>query len=237
MPYLFGVDTSTILLKHEGHKLHEAFTVADNAAHLLFSGDLVNSNAINGTVNGVAITEVVFNASHAATMALLETELESLGAVVQCTTFGTGDWQMKVVAADNAVPITEITLTVTLGAGQVTITPSYNANRLVLGQGVILNSDGTAWPAHNASLPTDIIGIAVIAAEELEDVTVDMRAYVIIFAEWKADASIAGPVTYDAYNSVTGLNEVDDDSVDTTNIWGWALDAGDDGDITRVALL
>ena len=64
-----------------------------------------------------------------------------------------------------------------------------------------------------------------------------MKAYAIVFCEWKDDASVAGAVTYDSYNATTGYVEVDDDTVSTTNMWGWALDDGDNGDITRVALL
>lgn len=238
MPYLFGVDTSTILLNHESHKLHETFTVEDNTAFLLFSGDLVTSNVINGTVNGVAISQVTFSSTHAVTMGLLETELESLGAVVEATTFGAGNWKMKIVAASNAAPITEVTLVVTLGAGQVTITPTYNENRLVKGRPAIINADGTVAPAHADSLTVDIIGIAIGDAIEFEDVTINMKAFVMIFCEWKDDASIAGSVTFDAYNGTTGYNEVDDAGPpDNTNIWGWALDPGDNGDITRVALI
>lgn len=235
MPYLFGVDTSTILLKHEGHKLHQAFTVEDNAAFIILDADLVSLNEIDGTVNGVAITTVTFSSSHATTMGLLAVELASLASVASATVFGTH--RMKIVAADNAAPLTEITLVVTLGSAQAVITPSYDQNQLVMGRPVVLNIDGTVAPAQVENSNHEIIGIAIIAAIEAEDVTVQMRAYVIIFCEWKEDTSLAGPVTFDAYNAVTGYNEVDDVSVDTTNQWGWALDAGDNGDITRVALL
>jgi len=235
MPYLFGVDTSTILLKSESHKLHQTFTVEDNVAFIIADADFVTSNEIDGTVNGVAITTVTFSGTHATTIGLLATELAGLASVASATVVGTH--RIKIVAASNAAPITEVTLTVTLGSTQAVITPSYNQNQLVMGRPVVLNIDGTAAPAQVEDSNHEIIGIAINAAIEEEDVTVDMRAFAIIFCEWKAATSYAGPVTFDAYNAVTGLNEVDDDAVDTTNQWGWALDAGGDGDITRVALL
>jgi hypothetical protein len=235
MPYLFGVDTSTILLKHEGHKLHEAFTVEDNTAYLVVAGDLVTSNAINGTVNGVAISEVIFSGSHANTMALIVTELISHAAILSAELVDTH--KIKVIAISNAAPITEITLVTTLGSAQEVWTPTYNQNRLVLGMPVALNIDGTVRPVQAEDLTIEIIGIATIAAIEVEDVTVMMKAFVIIFAEWKVNTSLAGPVTFDNYNGTTGLNEVDDASVDNTNIWGWAFDPGDNGEITRVALI
>ena len=237
MPYLFGVDTSTILLKHEGHKLHGAFTVEDNVAFILFSADLVTSNVINITVDAVAMAAVTFSSTHAATMALIVTQLELLASVESAEIIGATNLGLKIVAASNANPFTVITGVVTLGAGQATISATYNQNRLVKGRPVVLNSDGTVAPARVDDSNHEIIGIAVIDAIEFEDVTVMMKAFVIIFAEWKADTSLAGPVTFDAYNAVTGYNEVDDASVDTTNQWGWALDNGDNGDVTRVALL
>jgi len=235
MPYQFGVDTSTILLKHEGHKLHQAFTVEDNTAFIIADADLVTLNVINGTVNGVAISQVTFSGTHATTMGLLATELASLASVASATVIGTH--RIKIVAALNSAPITEVTLTVTLGATQAVITPSYDQNQLVMGRPVVLNEDGTVAPAQVESATQDIIGFAINAAIEAEDVTVDMRAYVILFCEWKSASSVAGPIIYETFNALTGLNEVDDTAPTTLNMWGWALDPGDDGEITRVALL
>ena len=237
MPYLFGVDTSTILLKHEGHKLHQTFTVEDNAAFLLFSAELITANKINITVDAVAIGEVTWNTGHAETMALIVTALELLDSIESAEIIGADTLGLKIVAASNDNPFTAITGVVTLGATQATMSATYDQNQLVKGRPVVLNTDGTVAPARVDDSNHEIIGIAIMDAIEFEDVTVMMKAYVIIFCEWKAATSYAGPVTFDAYNAVTGYNEVDDAAVDTTNQWGWALDDGDDGDITRVALL
>jgi hypothetical protein len=108
---------------------------------------------------------------------------------------------------------------------------------LKIGQPVVLEIAGTVDLAADGDGPDLVIGIAVQDADAGELVTVMMRGHAIIFCEWKAASSNAGAVTYDAYNAVTGYVEVDDDTVGVTNMWGWALDAGEDGDITRVALL
>lgn len=105
------------------------------------------------------------------------------------------------------------------------------------GQPLVLETVGTVDLAADGDGPDLIIGVAMQDADAGELVTCMMRAYAIIFCEWKAASSVAGAVTYDAYNATTGYVEVDDDTVSTTNMWGWALDDGGDGDIVRVALL
>ena len=105
------------------------------------------------------------------------------------------------------------------------------------GQPVVLETVGTVDIAADGDTPDLIIGVAMQDADAGELVTVMLRGYAIIFCEWKAAASVAGAVTFDAYNAVSGYNEVDDDTVTWANMWGWALDAGGDGEITRVVLL
>ena len=105
------------------------------------------------------------------------------------------------------------------------------------GQPLVLETVGTVDLAADGDGPNLIIGVAMQDADAGELVTCMMRGYAIIFCEWKAASSNAGAVTYDAYNATTGYVEVDDDTVGVTNMWGWALDNGGDGDITRVVLL
>lgn len=105
------------------------------------------------------------------------------------------------------------------------------------GNPVVLETVGTIDIAADGATPDKIIGIAMQDADAGELVTVMMRGHAIIFCEWKAAASNAGPISFDAYNGTSGYNEVDDDSVTWANMWGWALDDGGDGDITRVVLL
>lgn len=240
MPYSFGDSSETRLLKNESHKLNHACPVEDNAAIITLSADLVTSNVINGTVNGVAISQVTFATDHATTMGLLAAAIAALTGVATAVVFGTGSRKIKLVTADNAVPITEITLVVTLGASQATITPTYNINRFVLGQPVVLNTDGTATPAQPEATAQQIIGFAKGPAQEDEEVTVEMKAFAIIFAECETNSLLAGPVRIGSsavYNATTGYVLIDDASVTSTNQLGWALEGGNDGDIVRVALL
>lgn len=102
------------------------------------------------------------------------------------------------------------------------------------GQPVVLETAGTIDAAAANDTPDLILGIAMQDADAGELVTVMLKGFVILFCEWEADSSVAGPVTLGAYNATSGYNEVDDGTVTYINMFGWALDPGDNGEITRV---
>lgn len=105
------------------------------------------------------------------------------------------------------------------------------------GQPVKLYTDGTIEPLADGDAPTLMVGIAIHEGTDGELVTVATRGMAIVKMEIKADSHVAGPVSYDAYNSTTGLVEVDDASVDHTNHIGWGLGTGDNGDTIEVLIL
>lgn len=239
MPYLFGDLTKTILLKHESHKLHQEFTVENNTAIIYFSLDLVTSNTIDITVDGVAISQVTYAVSHANTMGLVATALAALASVKSATVFGATSRKIKVVAEDNENPLTVITGVVAAGAQQAVITASYNENHFDIGRPAILNADGTVAPAQPESTTQMVLGIAIGSGHE-GGVTLAMKAFAIIFAECETASLIPGPVRLGSsavYNATTGYVLIDDAGVDHTDQLGWALDGGSAGDIIRVALL
>lgn len=102
------------------------------------------------------------------------------------------------------------------------------------GQPVVLETAGTVDAAAANDTPDLVIGFAMQDADAGELVTVMLKGFAIIFCEWEADSSNAGPVTVGAYNATTGYTEVDDDTVTYINMFGWALDPGGNGDVTRV---
>ena len=58
---------------------------AANQGVLVFDADLVTSNTIDMTVNGVAISQLTFSSTHAATMGLIATELETFDEILSAT--------------------------------------------------------------------------------------------------------------------------------------------------------
>lgn len=87
---------------------------------LVFSADLVASNVINGNVNGVAITPVVFTTNHLNTMGLIATAIQAADPNVTATVGGANNRTISIQAA-NGFPVNATTWVVTLGGSQATI--------------------------------------------------------------------------------------------------------------------
>ena len=236
MPYPFGTVTKTKILKSESHKLFQEFEVGGVLCILTFAGDLVTSNTIDGEIDAVGIGQVTFSADHATTMALLVTELLGESTVLTATLIGTHTISFR--AIDPAAAFALTNWVVAAGATQTTILAVTGTNFIYKGQPVQLETDGTVRPLVAGDYRYKSIGIAMHDGLDAELVTVMMKAFVIVFMESATDTLVAGPVKIHAngYNATTGYLEVDDASVTTANMLGWALDDGDDGDVIRVAI-
>ena len=106
------------------------------------------------------------------------------------------------------------------------------------GQPVTQETAGTVDEAVNTTPRINVIGYAMQDADAGELVTVMMKAFAIIWMECGTDSLVAGPVKIHTgdFNATTGYLEIDDDSVADTDIIGWALEGGDDGDVVPVAV-
>jgi len=108
------------------------------------------------------------------------------------------------------------------------------------GQPVIITGDGQIDAAAVGSTTQQVVGYSMHDGAAGVLVTVMMKAPMIIFAEIETAGLVAGPVrigTTSPYNATSGYVLIDDASVSTTNMLGWALEGGGIGDIVRVALL
>jgi len=111
---------------------------------------------------------------------------------------------------------------------------------IVKGMPVYITGDLQVSPNTKDTTTQQTIGIAMNDAAAGELVTVKMKAYAIIFVEVETDALAAGPVrigSTNPYNGTTKYTLIDDASVSTSNMIGWAIEGGDDGDVVRLALL
>lgn len=99
-----------------------------------YSADFVASNSIPMTVNGVAITPVVYATSHAATFAALIAAIDALSGV-SCVA-GTGR-EILITIDDAASNITVSDYAVTGGSGQPTLTIAYTSTAVFEGVSVL----------------------------------------------------------------------------------------------------
>lgn len=234
MPYLFGTDTKTKILKSESHKLFNEFEVGPSKATLTVSTALITGNSTVVTINGTALTAVVFDDSAAATMTALAAMIESSSAVASATV---SSLVITIYAADPTSTLTVSAVT-TGGSTEPTWAAASDTNTIYKSQPVRLQADGTIEPCINGNYKHQNIGIAMHDGLGGELVTVMMKGFAIIFAECATDSLVAGPVTIhsNGYNTTTGYLEVDDASVTIDNLFGWALDGGDGGDLIRVVV-
>lgn len=240
MPEPFGSVTVTKILKSESHKLHQEFSVDDLKATITFDADLVTSNTVNGAINGVAISEVTFATDHDTTMDLLVTELEAHADVASVSlTDASTNRQITIVAAVPSAVFVLSGWVVAAGGSQAGTTTVTDTNNIYQGQPCTITTDGKVEPAAAAATPQAVAGISIHDGIGGELVTLSMKAFMLVWCEAGTTNLNAGPVKLHStpYNTTTGYNSVDDDTVGPTNIFGWALDSGTSaGDLVRVAI-
>lgn len=114
-----------------------------------------------------------------------------------------------------------------------TVAPSKT---IYAGMPVELDADGKVQPATPSTTSTTYIGIALKNASAGELVTVGTIGLCVIHATAKATQD-AGPVKWDSYDTVNGVNVYSASTVTVDNIGGWALDAAASaGDAIRVLI-
>lgn len=241
MPEPFGTITKSKFLKSESHKLHQAFTVDDLKATLTLNADLVTSNTVNGSINGVAISEVTFDADHDTTMDLLKAAIEALPSVSSVElTDAANNRQLTVYAKDPEGLFIVGAFTVAAGASQATVTVATDTNTIYQSMAVKLTTTGKIEPAGAAESPVNVIGTSIHKAFGGDEATISMKAYMVIWAKAGTANLNAGPVKLHStpFDTANGYVQVDDDSVTTSNLYGWALDSAvNAGDMVMVAVL
>ena len=169
----------------------KAYPYYADTAKTVFSADFVASNTINGTVNGVAITQVTYATSHANTMTLLINAVKALTGVeaVLDTTDGTG---RTLLIRTKGATIT-VDFTVAAGASQATDTNTYASGALF---------EGVAkWATR---VPTAIGGSGTFAIGEEIPV---LRLADVVAAS--ASGLVGGAVAYVTTAGVFGTSGVD----------------------------
>lgn len=92
----------------------------NDTASSVFSADLVALNTINVTVNGVAITPVVYTTSHLVTMQLIADAIAAIPSVASAVVGGANNRTITIIS-DVGTATTVSGFLVTLGASQATV--------------------------------------------------------------------------------------------------------------------
>lgn len=161
---------------YEAGNVEKVRLPAKDIATLLYDGDFVTSNKINGTVNGVAWTEVDFDTDQATTLAALIAAVDAMDGVSATA----GAARTVVIEMDNGEAIT-VTTVVTGGASQATGTPTYSGDDIFRGISLQThkeqNAAGVVQYADKETVSTARQGVFWI--ETSKAVTADSDAYVL----------------------------------------------------------
>jgi len=110
------------------------------------------------------------------------------------------------------------------------------------GELVILNSNGELVPAATGN-QLEVIGYCVAGPKDfnkpvsvVEEITVAMKGYATLLASAKENGLTPGAVMYAGWDAPNNRPMFSMNSVDETNIAGWALSGGDMYDEIRVVL-
>ena len=110
------------------------------------------------------------------------------------------------------------------------------------GELVKLNTNGEIVPAATGN-QLEVIGFCITHKKEfnapvsvVEELSVAMRGYATVKGSAKEDGLTPGPVMYAGWDAANNRPMFSFNSVDETNIIGWALEAGDMYDEIRVVI-
>lgn len=116
----------------------------NDTASSVFSADLITGNTVNATVNGVAITPVVFATSHLLTMQAVANAIAAIPSVASAVVGGANDRTITVIS--DVGTATNITVfTVTGGASQATITTTASQSGTFFGVTQSIYNKMNAW--------------------------------------------------------------------------------------------
>lgn len=168
-----------------------AYKYLADTAKAVYSADFVTSNSIAFSVNGVAITPVVYATSHAATMTALINAIKALTGVEAVLDSTDANGRTILVRTQGAT-IT-VTSTVTLGGSQATMSSTTASGQLF--RGVV---------KYATRVPTAVGGTASIAIGE--EVSTARLTDI-----WAASASglVAGQLAYVTTAGLFGASGVD----------------------------
>lgn len=125
-----AIGVGRAVMRHQGKPDTSARLPKKNYETIAFSTDFVTGNSIVATVNGVALSAVVFATDHLTTITALATAIQNTVPVLTATVGGASN--RSIFLTGNDVDIT-VTVATTGGAGQPTATYTYDTADYLLG--------------------------------------------------------------------------------------------------------
>jgi hypothetical protein len=234
MEILSASPKTLLLYGPEVHKLHLEFEVAERVDVLTFSADLVEHDQIFFSADGVAATPITWGTAHSNTMTALAAAIANLDSIDTATVSGR---TIIITPVDNAVLTYNVSVARLLdGIGTAVGTVANTQGAVYPGQPVVLVGSGEKVKPLAAGVGfLNAIGFSLHKGLAGELITVVMKGHAVIAAESGEASLIPGPVKVLGFDTATLRVKYGVTSTDT-DVAGWALDAGNDGDDIRVVV-
>jgi len=144
---------------------------------IAFSADLVTSNSVALTINGTALSAVVFATSHAHTMDLLKAAIEAAFPTATVTlTDATNNREITVFIKGTQMSASGV---VTLGASQATVTATLTSAQIFAGVSVFVQKEYNAANQYNQNEAMNVLRRGECWVEVSEAVAAHNPAYIV----------------------------------------------------------
>lgn len=116
----------------------------NDTASSVFSADLITGNTVNATVNGVAITPVVYATSHLATMQAVANAIAAIPSVASAVVGGASNRTITIIS-NVGTATTVSSFVVTGGASQATVTTTASQSGTFFGVTMAIYNRMATW--------------------------------------------------------------------------------------------
>lgn len=191
-----------------------------NLSTIVLDADLVTSNSIAVSINGVALTPIVFAVSHLNTMGLIATAIEAEPGIESATVGGANNRTITVVAENGEVAEVD-SFVVTLGASQATATITNTTSDTLYG--VALRTQ----TKMNLYAQTGSNGASPYYEGDCVSMLTKGRVYVLVEDEVTSDDPVYMRFVANGLNTKLGSFRADDDSGTCVEVVGavWRVGA------------
>lgn len=184
----------------------------NDTASSVFSADLITDNVINATVNGVAITPVVFTTDHLTTMQLIADEIQDIPSVASAVVGGLNNRTITIISEVGTATVVS-SFVVTLGVSQATVATTSSQSGTFFGVTQAIYNKMNQWLPNqgpNLSLSSGIP--SPYFQGEVAPTLTQGRIYVVPEDLVTSNSPVYLRVEPNGLNTILGSFRSDDDS-------------------------
>lgn len=171
-----GIPFGRAVMAYAGDEVG-GFSMKQDQLTLTFSADIITSNSVAITINGVALSATVFATSHNNTMDLIVAKIEAaFPTAVVTLTDATNNRKIQVFIKDTVMSGSGV---VTLGASQATITAGLSSQQVFRGVAMHVQKGYAEEAKYDENDAMNVLSLGEIWVETTETVQANTPAYIV----------------------------------------------------------